>query len=89
MNDVEFTNKLLAANRDPQMGKIYLKYLNGWYLINPNGLFMQFNSVGAFSKFGSWGLLEYQDQDINTAPKYLAVKKYAECLKEQKGGNCS
>jgi hypothetical protein len=32
--------------------------------------------VTAPSKWGFWGALEYQNQDINTAPKYLGLTDF-------------
>ena len=66
------TDKFIAANRDPQMYTVYKNYY---------GMFNRFNLaenchygyVGIPTKYGSWSLLEYQTQNVSTAPKYQAV----------------
>ena len=66
------TDKFIAANRDPQMYNVYKNYY---------GMFNRFNLaenchygyVGIPTKYGSWSLLEYQTQNVSTAPKYQAV----------------
>lgn len=61
-----------TANRHPRMKQIYLDYLMAWK--DSGGTMMAiFSSVGKFSKWGSWGLMEYHNQPINEAPKYEAV----------------
>ena len=60
-----------AANRSPRMETIYRSYLSDW---KANGdEFTQFYSVGRWGVFGYWGALEFQDQDVSTAPKYQAL----------------
>lgn len=65
----KITGLFTSINRSPRMGALYTRYLDGW---NRNGgdLFCNFSSVGTWSKWGSWGLLESQDDDT---PKYRAV----------------
>ena len=73
-------NDLLAgANRDPRMGDLYLAYLGHWRDIG-GGVFCLFNAMQPYTNAGYWGLLEYLNQDTATAPKYLAVRKWAESL---------
>lgn len=64
-----------AANRHPRMRELYLDYLAGW---RQNGGTMAaiFSSLGAGSKWGSWGLMEYHDQPAAEAPKYQAVIEF-------------
>ena len=64
-----------AVNRNPRMKDVYVEYLNMWKA-SGGRLFNQFVDVGAYSKFGSWGALEYQNQDPNTAPKYLGLMDF-------------
>ena len=64
-----------AVNRNPRMREVYVKYLSMWKL-SGGGLFNQFVDVSKFRKYGSWGALEYQNQDINTAPKYLGLMDF-------------
>ncbi len=73
-NNEAMTKLFLDMNRSPRMGQLYKRYLDGW---NRNGgeLFCVFSSVGGWSKWGSWGLLEHQDDDT---PKYRAVVAWNE-----------
>ncbi len=73
-NDV-MTLKLIAANRHPRMKDVYLKMLDAWTL-NGGSLMTLFSNVGIYTKWGSWAMLEYQDQPIEDAPKYAAVQEY-------------
>jgi hypothetical protein len=72
INDDTLTNILISANRDPRMYYRYIEYLN---MLKANGVDMcgNFSFIGAPSKWGSWGVLEYQDQPIDSAPKYRAL----------------
>jgi hypothetical protein len=61
-----------AANRHPRMKQIYLDYLMAWK--DSGGTMMAiFSSTGKFSKWGSWGLMEFHNQPTSKAPKYEAV----------------
>lgn len=70
-----FTDKLIAANRDPRMKDLYFKSLDSWFG-NGGGIFMHFNYIANPSKYGSWGLLESVKQPISTAYKYQALAEY-------------
>lgn len=72
-------NLLNQANRDPRMGNLYTLYLNHWTTMG-GGLICLFNADQPFSPSGAWGLLEYLMQDPATAPKYRAVKSWADRL---------
>lgn len=61
-----------AANRDVRMGLLYHDYLTAWRECGA-GPVMLFNSVGQYSAWGSWGLLEYRDQSSAASPKYRTV----------------
>lgn len=71
-NNAELTALLQAANRDPRMRDLYLADQQTWRQAG-GGLFAFYKSCGLSSKWGSWGLLEWTDQDSTTAPKYAAV----------------
>jgi hypothetical protein len=71
-NDEALTKLLHAANRDPGMGDLYRDYIRGWSA-DGGGLMAIFSSVTRPSKWGSWGILEYEGQDPADAPKYRAV----------------
>jgi len=68
------TNKLMNSNRDPRMKDIYISMYNSW-ISNGGGIFTVFSNVAGWSKYGSWGILEYQDQPIGNAPKYTAIRQ--------------
>lgn len=71
-NDDVLTGILHEANRAPRMYERYIEYLD---MLNEEGveLFSNFSYVGEFSKWGSWGVLEYQDQPLHEAHKYRAL----------------
>jgi hypothetical protein len=74
-NNEALTQLFMATNRDPQMSAIYTAYLNQWHNLG-GGLFVNFTYVDGFSQWGNWGVLEYQDQSLDTAPKYRALVDY-------------
>jgi len=66
-----------AANRHPRMKQLYLKYLSGWKE-NSGTMMAIFSSMGRYSKWGGWGIMEYHGQPIAEAPKYQAVIEFLE-----------
>ncbi|MBC7352151.1 MAG: hypothetical protein H5U08_07310 [Thermogutta sp.] len=66
---------LKQANRHPQMGRIYDKYFQAWEEIG-GGLCCHFSSVGRWSQWGSWGLLEYADESPAQSPKFQAFQRW-------------
>jgi hypothetical protein len=76
-NNDHLTSLLHAANQAPRMGKIYGEYLAAWSAAGGD-LLCNFSSVSAWSKWGNWGLLQYFDDDDESAsPKFAAVKRWA------------
>ncbi|HKP61074.1 MAG TPA: hypothetical protein VJV78_30295 [Polyangiales bacterium] len=71
-HDERFVGKLIEAQRLPRMGQIYQQLLDAWYKESGDGLMVLFNYAEAPTKFGSWGLLENQEQRPEQAPKYKA-----------------
>ncbi len=67
-----FVDKLIAANRHPRMYDLYADYLRQWQRLGA-GTMTLYSSMVTPSKWGSWGLLEYHNQDTTTAPKYRAA----------------
>jgi hypothetical protein len=67
---------MIAANRHPKMASLYRQQAKHWFA-EGGSTFVTFNSVGQPSKWGSWGILEYQDQSIQQAPKYRALSEMA------------
>jgi hypothetical protein len=74
-NDDALTAKLIAANRNPRMAKLYEKMFDAWYAESGRDLLVLFNSADMPSKYGSWGLLESQEQLPEQAPKYRAYRE--------------
>ena len=75
VNNDGLTDLFLAANRAPGMGALYSEYLEGWKGAGGQ-LMVMFNYVDHYTKWGSWGLLEFQDQPIDTAPKYKSTVEF-------------
>lgn len=71
-NNDALTNLFIAANRHPGMFDLYRAHLSNWFQAG-GGLFVVFSNVSKPSKWGSWGVLEFQDQSVDQAPKYRAV----------------
>lgn len=60
------------ANRDPRMGDLYRRHIDHWRAAG-GGTYAFFNSMGEYSQWGCWGLLENEDDDRD-APKWRAVQ---------------
>jgi len=73
-NNEKLTQLFHAANHHPGMRDLYLEDLRNWQDAGGD-LFCVLSSMGRYSKWGSWGLLEYAGQDPKTAPKYQAVRE--------------
>jgi len=61
-----------AANRDPRMMQLYLEDLLIWKAAGGTQ-YTSFTFVKPYDRYGSWGILEWMDQDVTTAPKYQAL----------------
>lgn len=72
------------ANAHPRMGQIYDKYLAAWQE-NGGDLMCYFSSIGQWSKWGSWGALQYYDEDAKQSPKFMAIMKWARSLGQKVG----
>jgi hypothetical protein len=76
-----------AANRSPRMYALTTRHLEHWFA-EGGGLYVAFNYVYAPTKYGSWGLLEYQDQPLRDAPKYRAIlDTLGDASKKRPGGD--
>jgi hypothetical protein len=73
-NNESLTRLFHAANRHPGMRELYRRDLANWFAAGGQ-LYCVFSSMGTYSKWGSWGLLEHRKQDPATAPKYVAVQE--------------
>lgn len=58
-NDERLTSLFIAANRDPRIGALYAAHLENWWNAG-GGVYALFSSMSEPSKWGSWGLLEYE-----------------------------
>lgn len=65
-----------ACNRHPRMGEFYRRYYDRWAEIGGD-LFCTFSSIGAYSKFGAWGLAEFNDSKPADYPKLRATLEWA------------
>lgn len=61
--------------RDPRMGDVYRRYLNGWKTRVGDTL-MLYASTAPVAVHGSWGLREYAGQPLPQAPKLQAVRQF-------------
>jgi hypothetical protein len=68
-----FNDILLIANRRPEMYDFFHRYLDIWDEETDHALMCLYHSVSTPSKYGSWGLMEYEGQSISAAHKYRAV----------------
>jgi hypothetical protein len=69
------TEFFINLNRRPEMYDIYMQLLQTWKA-QGGTLFMHFSDIIRPSKWGSWGALEYVDQ--NSSPKYDALIDFIE-----------
>lgn len=75
-NNDNLTKLFTSANRDARMGEMYDAYLRIWKK-EGGGLFGNFSSVGAHSKWGSWGQFEYADEPFSSSAKYQSLVRWA------------
>ncbi len=66
---------MINAQRHPLMYDAYIANMREWKDAG-GSLFTAFNYVSTPSKWGSWGQLEYMDQDIAEAPKFRALLEF-------------
>lgn len=75
-SDDQHPNKLFyAANRHPEMSKIYKQLLDGWRQAGGK-MFVHFSSPRTYNRFGSKGTKEYITQPDKEAPKHLALTRF-------------
>lgn len=75
-NNQQLTKLLHAANAHPRMREIYGRYYAAWERAGGD-LLCHFSSVGQWSKWGSWGLLQFSDDDVKQSPKFVATMEWA------------
>lgn len=69
-------NRFIEANRDPFMRDLYRTDLAGWER-EGGGVFCSYSHINQPGRYGSWGMLEYQLQPREDAPKWLGVMDHA------------
>lgn len=74
-NNQTLTDLFNNCNRAARMRQLYLEYYSMWRDIR-GGIPCVFSSMGNFSKWGSWGILENHSEDPFTKPKYLACMQF-------------
>jgi hypothetical protein len=77
----KLTGLLTEANRHPRMRDLYLEDLKNWQAVG-GSTFCVFSSVGRYTKWGSWGVMEYSDQREADAPKMMALREWMKQLKK-------
>ena len=75
-NNETVTKLFHAANRHPRMGTIYAEYYAAWTAAGGD-LFCYFSSVGSWSKWGSWGIMQHYDDAPAESPKFMATMRWA------------
>ena len=75
-NSQKMTSLFHQANAHPRMGTIYDRYFQAW-MQNGGDLMVYFSSVGQWSKWGSWGAMQYFDEDPAQSPKFSALMRFA------------
>lgn len=81
-NNDKVTALLQAANAHPRMGRIYDQYYATWTEAGGD-LLCYFSSVGRWSKWGSWGILEHYDDDPRQSPKFMSTMRWAKSLGQE------
>jgi len=71
-NNQTLTAKLIGANRHYRMKDIYVRMYEVWFE-NGGTSFCAYEFCSTLSKWGSWGMLEYQNQPLSSAPKFSAT----------------
>jgi hypothetical protein len=84
--DAALQRLLDEANRHPNMGRAYARYLDMWRE-EGGGLLMLYKLVYAPAKWGRWGLLETMWQPFEAAPKYRAAVEFIERWNPRAGMN--
>ncbi len=74
-NNTNITALFMAANRRTEMAWLYVWFVEGWRAVG-GGALATYASTVKPGKYGSWGALEFGDQDPLTAPKYFALRAW-------------
>lgn len=75
-SNTQHPNKLFyTANRHNQMATIYKRLLDGWKQAGGK-MFIHYSTPRIYQKFGSFGDMEYLNQPLKKAPKYMAILSF-------------
>jgi hypothetical protein len=75
VNNQKITDFFIELHRRPEFYDRYMEMLNAWKNTEGNRtVFMHFSDIGRPSKWGSWGALEYVDQE--SSPRYDALMDF-------------
>lgn len=75
VNNQKITEFFIELHRRPEFYDRYMEMLNAWKNTSGNRtVFMHFTDIGRPSKWGSWGALEYVDQE--SSPRYDALMDF-------------
>ncbi|HJV70887.1 hypothetical protein [Ideonella sp.] len=77
LDDPAWLALIVAANRDPRMGRAYERHLADWRAAGGQ-LFVWFNHMAVPSKWGAWGLKETQFSDAGV--KWQTVRTQRDSL---------
>lgn len=75
-NNEKIDQLFRSANRDRRMAGLYRKHLNNWWAAGGQ-TYVLYNSMGSYSKWGSWGLLETESSAADS-PKWETVRTFLE-----------
>ena len=78
-NNDQLTRLFMEANRSKAMGELYRAYWQGWQEAG-GSLIANFSSIGRWSKWGCWGLMEYYDSKPEDYPKFVETMRWAKSL---------
>ncbi len=78
-NNEALTKLFQAANQHPRLADIYQKYYQAWTDAGGD-LLCYFSSVGRWTKWGSWGILQWYDEDPRKSPKFMSTMRWARQL---------
>lgn len=74
-NNDNLTKLFHEANRHPRMKELYLEDFKNWQEVGGDTNCI-FSSMGRYSKWGSWGVMEWYDQKESDAPKMSAIRQW-------------
>ena len=74
-NDPALTELMQELSRRPEMQQWYFDYLTHWDQIGGED-FMIFESMGDWTQWGSWSVIEYEGQPLSESPKLAGILDY-------------